>query len=304
MSHVVSNLLTYYPVSTSFSSLQMEKFRLLDMTEYSRVLYLDGDLLPFCSLDYLFNLSEPADGQGPPLLKENVIHTMFDHEPANGGFFMLTPGIGMYDKARAIIQRHEDNIKRTHGDGWSEIEGWGHVIEIPDQWRSLVGAVRSGNKWMWYAAIADQGLLYYWTKYYQKSVSIIIGDEIEQWSAWPNGTMRLEDTLLKPLQSYSCLPLDMDHDGHYASNDLVAIERVPYRDFRHFSGASKPWIGQAPPQVDSLDQVKSSYDYWFYLLRQLNKKLGMGIDVDNLNLGQLSLGRRMTMRGLLHAISD
>jgi hypothetical protein len=60
-----------------FYALMMEKFRILSLTEYSRVLYLDFDVMPRCNLDYLFHLSDPSPSQmiaNPNRfrLKENV----------------------------------------------------------------------------------------------------------------------------------------------------------------------------------------------------------------------------------------
>ena len=52
----------YLPTPTTeqnFYSVVLEKFRILTLTQYSRVLFLDGDLWPLCNLDYLFELSEP-----------------------------------------------------------------------------------------------------------------------------------------------------------------------------------------------------------------------------------------------------
>ena len=70
---------------SQFSS-EVDKFRILELTQYRRVLYLDRDLVPFCNLDYYFELSD-----GPNVvLSENVI---LSHEAtsAYGAIFMLTP---------------------------------------------------------------------------------------------------------------------------------------------------------------------------------------------------------------------
>lgn len=45
----------------------MIKFIVLNFTQYSRVLFLDADVLPLHSLDYLFEISEAE------ILKPNVI---------------------------------------------------------------------------------------------------------------------------------------------------------------------------------------------------------------------------------------
>ena len=69
----------------SFIDIVMEKFRILSMVEYKRVLFLDSDLLPLGNLDYFFTLSDPnhhaattnvtttTNHPPAPMLKENVI---------------------------------------------------------------------------------------------------------------------------------------------------------------------------------------------------------------------------------------
>jgi hypothetical protein len=128
-----------------------------------------------------------------------------------------------------------------------------------------------GTKWEWYGAVADQGLMYYCkhttaflceglsssschvvtctvltnatmillftgAKYYKKSVSLIIRDEVENWSSFPNGTVRLERVLKSPLANYTCLPVGMEFPGGWGSNAPRAQNQTPYRDFVHYHG--------------------------------------------------------------------
>ena len=67
---------------------------------------------------------------------------------------------------------------------------------------------------------ADQGLLYHWTKYVKKSVTLIIEREIENWSD-KNGTAALESIVSKKLL-----------------NEASCSKRnnAPYTDFKHFTG--------------------------------------------------------------------
>ena len=36
----------------------MDKFEILNLVQINRVLFLDSDIVPFCNLDYLFDLLE------------------------------------------------------------------------------------------------------------------------------------------------------------------------------------------------------------------------------------------------------
>ena len=105
-----------------------------------------------------------------------------------------------------------------------------------------------GKNWTWHGANADQGLLYYWTKYVKKSVSIMNGHDIEQWdtnnwSSYPNGTLILQQKqhgkdgapttiIKKALKSYGC-PVTRFLPPVYGSS--------PYNDFYHMTGSTKPW---------------------------------------------------------------
>eukprot|EP00934_Nitzschia_sp_Nitz4_P006470 Nitzschia sp. Nitz4//scaffold7_size249615//178403//179910//NITZ4_001194-RA/size249615-augustus-gene-0.37-mRNA-1//-1//CDS//3329558493//6460//frame0 len=211
------------PVHEVFYGLVFEKFRILEMTEYSRVLFLDGDVVPICNLDYLFELSEPE--YGSPLLKENAV-LAWKGEAANAGFFMFQPNQSDFQLMQEVIRVKEEKALQLPFPHWDEVEGWGHKIEAPDFWRSPM--VQHATNWSWHAVFADQGLLYHWTKYVKMSVSLMIGDDIENWSS-RNGTIFLENVYHGgPLSNYSCSAARTNGPS-------------PYVHFHHFTGSSKPW---------------------------------------------------------------
>jgi hypothetical protein len=154
----------------NFYTVQLEKFHILEFTDYSRVIFMDGDVLPVCPLDYMFEMSEPLQepiGNGsalaagtiednPPLFLENMV-IAFRIEPAHGGFFMMTPKEGDFDLLEGEVHRREDEVLAT-GKAFDNIRGWGHVIEPPDHWRSEGG--HEGPKatiWKWHGDFVDQG---------------------------------------------------------------------------------------------------------------------------------------------------
>jgi alpha-N-acetylglucosamine transferase len=61
----------YIPKSAheSFYATVMQKFRILSLTEYRRVILMDGDVMPLTNLDYIFEMS---DGENATL-KENLV---------------------------------------------------------------------------------------------------------------------------------------------------------------------------------------------------------------------------------------
>jgi hypothetical protein len=258
-------------VHEQFYGLVMEKFRVLEMTEYSRVLFLDSDIMPLCSLDYIFELSEPPVGQlqsmASPLLKENVVLSC-RKEPGHAGLFMLSPGPGKFDEIQQIIRRREEEALNMSFPYWDNEIGWGHRFNnVTDYWRSEDGT--KGTLWDWWASFADQGLIYYWAKYHEKSTSIIIGHEVESWGADENGVLRLERIITGgPLNSFTCVP--RPRNSYFRAS--------PYRDYMHFTGRKKPW----DKNYTLLEKMKTSDPLstqarWFTTLTSVAKEISFNI---------------------------
>jgi hypothetical protein len=72
-------------------------------------------------------------------------------------------------------------------------------------------------------AYADQGLLFYWTKYVKKRVSLVRQNVIENWDVDETGTLRIESTSRGLLDKHSPC-----HKG--------GTRPCPYTDFIHFTG--------------------------------------------------------------------
>jgi len=47
-------------------------------------------------------------------------------------------------------------------------------------------------------------------------------------------------------------------------------------DFMHFTGKAKPWL---VPSI--VKEPKSSLQFWWHVMEQLNRELGMGLDFEN-----------------------
>jgi len=230
-----------------FYSLMMEKFRILEFEDYSRVMYLDYDIFPNCNLDYLFELSDtmPDASNGTSFrLKENVI-LGYRGQPSAGGIFILKPNSTDFGNLRRIIHEKEIRSFNQPYPHWDEVYGWGHVITPPDYWKNRW---KKEQNWTWYGVEADQGLLYYWTKYVKKSVSIIGPNEVEQWDSdnWDvasdgklvlreghHGEGHITTTITKdPFKRYGY--------GCRITHDYFHVPK-PYDDFYHLTGRAKPW---------------------------------------------------------------
>ncbi|KAG7354537.1 hypothetical protein IV203_003893 [Nitzschia inconspicua] len=220
-------------LETFYSLVVQGKFYILNLVQYSRVMFMDIDIFPRCNLDYIFALSEPDSSPERqaqtdpnftrnPYLKENVVMG-WKHEPSNAALFVLKPQLGAYDKVLQPI------IDRKESRPWDPVLGWGHKIDSDDPWVAPSGM--TGTNWTWAYAFADQGLLYHWTKYVQRSVSLITPGVVENWgtSSCPTSKVVCKETTLREiLEPYSC-------------RRRVKREMSPYRDIFHFTGDRKPW---------------------------------------------------------------
>jgi hypothetical protein len=230
----------------NFYSLVMEKFRILELTEYSRVTFLDGDILPLCNLDYVMELSQSG------VLQENVLHAMY-LDPVNAGFFVLTPGMDKYRQVMDIVHRVSPTGELPP-PRFDARKGWGnHTL---GNYRLWDGQEFKSADWTFYCAQADQGLLLHYTKFVLQSVSIIIGDEMEHTikangNGNGNGTMVVTTTRTPNfLLNYSCLPPG-NNTGTFASNQSPMAASLPfYRDFHHSVGFSKFWEQSLPVAAD------------------------------------------------------
>jgi hypothetical protein len=116
----------------SFYSTQMDKFRILGLTQYSRVLFMDADVMPTANLDYIMEMSLAGK------LKENLV-IRGRNEPSNGGFFMLQPYVGALKEMNNIIENRRISGNRTGYPFFDPVGGWGHAIVPPDEYESFKG---------------------------------------------------------------------------------------------------------------------------------------------------------------------
>jgi hypothetical protein len=261
----------------SFYETVMHKFSILALTQYKRVILMDGDVMPLANMDYLFELSsDDAFGPGNSTLKENVI-VAGPWEPANAGFFMLAPVEGEYEHIQEIIKTREEKAMDMEGHKFDEVEGWGHVIEPPDEW---VSRKQRGGNWTFHFAFSDQGLLYHWTKYVKKSVSIVFYGRVENIAEDENGNPYLERELIDVLSPYS--------------KPLIKAFGSCYKfmcDYHHFTGLLKPWLRKPPDDVSEATQLRDCTHIWWYYLTFLDKKINLGLDFENWSsTGRPSLG--------------
>ncbi|GFH61370.1 hypothetical protein CTEN210_17846 [Chaetoceros tenuissimus] len=222
--------LEYLPKANvdNFFTAMFDKFRLLALTEYDRVMYLDSDVQPTCNLDYIFTNSIGENAT----LEPNVIR-IGKIEATNGGLFMLEPN--QLDAERVFDDVHE---RYKYGSDWDTDRGW-YEIRPPDHWDYILDYNKQNTtKWQFYGGDADQGFLYYWTKYVKRSVSILHPSKMEHWRCSE------EVRLGKAFDYNSTYHEEESYDRFYENKEL----RGGWIDHQitHWTGLDKPWLLQAP----------------------------------------------------------
>lgn len=257
-------IVEYIPKSRyqSFYEITLEKFRILQLTQYKRVLFMDADIMPLANLDYLFKCSTGINAT----MLENIV-VAGTQEPSTAGFFVLAPKQRAMDELHQIISTREFKAKDLPFPKFDIVQGWGHAIVPPDRWETTVES-RYGNNWTFYSADADQGLLYEYTKYVQQRVSIVIGDRVQNWLSGENGFPRLDKVLQNPFQNTR------------KRIRKWAIGPPPYHHFYHFTGRSKPWERGIPDNLTEYNHRKTPERFWFFHLLKLNQELKL-FDANN-----------------------
>jgi len=222
-------------------------------------------LLPLNNFDYIFELSETnGNGEQDTVLLENFI-IKGGESPANGGFFMLATGEGKLERLNQLIADKERQAE------FDPVKGWGHEIVPPDEWTTR--RRKPGTRWNFLAADGDQGLLYHWVKYEEKSVSISSGN-VENWQATTDGQVELVQNVKKPFQSVNkTRPVPC----FYRS-----CGNPPRSDFIHFVSDGKPWVKGLPTDLQPETRHKSPIHLWFAILKELNNEFDLRIDFDSI----------------------
>ena len=272
----------------NFFTATFDKFRLLALTEYDRVMFLDSDAQPTCNLDYVFTNSIGTNAT----LEPNVIR-IGKLEATNAGLFMLEPNL--LDAERVFDDIHK---RYKYGSDWDTDRGW-REIQPPDHWdHHLLNRPQNTTKWQFYCGDADQGFLYYWTKYVKRSVSILHPSKIEHWRCAE------EVRQGKEFDYNSTCHQEESYTSFYKRREL----RRGWIDdqIAHWTGQSKPWLHHQPSYFlkslssSGMNHVNTSraevmiktgcapnVDFntarrdWFELLSFANRRLKIGLNFTN-----------------------
>jgi hypothetical protein len=282
-----------------------EKFRIAIHTIQAS--HVPGCGYPVANLDYLFHLTDEVGIFWP-----NVILATRG-EPCNAGLFILQPTPTAYASLQTVIDKQHEAAKDLDYPKFDRGDGWGHIFEkAGDNWDAIE---ESGTRWNYYASHSDQGLLYYYVKYYIQDVSIVIGNRTESWvsdSSLSNINrlpIRISTIDNASLKQYTIPePLAWQFSCDTGKSDFFTCD-LPYRDFAHFSGRRKPWrrpnkdlqwfwdhVSEQPVNFDT-DGFQAPLKLGFQTLFEMDKQLSMDINIHEWNqqLRQSPLGNRANL---------
>ena len=122
----------------SFMEMALLKITPWNITEYDRIQYFDGDILPIKNMDCFFKYDIDTFNTG-------------NASPLNSGWFLAIPNPETH---RDMLQRAIMRIENP----WSEKIGWGTEIPFGTTFR---GGSKIVNAWNFNGASLDQGLIFH-----------------------------------------------------------------------------------------------------------------------------------------------
>lgn len=121
-----------------FEEMALLKITPWNLTEYDRIQYFDGDVLPLKNMDCFFKFEQNTFNTG-------------NASPLNSGWFLSVPNSGIHN----IMKNH--SLTRL-SNKWSEKEGWGAEMPPGVYYR---GGTKPVKMWNFNGASLDQGLLFH-----------------------------------------------------------------------------------------------------------------------------------------------
>jgi hypothetical protein len=187
----------------SFAEMALLKITPWSFTQYDRVQFLDGDVMPTKNMDCFFKLSQNT-------------FTVGAASPLNSGWFLAVPNHGEFIQLRKLA------LWRL-GRDWNKETGWADRLPAnnPLFYR---GGDKACTLWDFNGADMDQGLLCH---YYVLN----------------NGKALLIDTDTRTTRFFKRGLLNEPDVGGNVNDDLSCCSgQLPTSFFLHFTGQSKPWV--------------------------------------------------------------
>ena len=136
--------------------LEMALLKILpwSFTQYEKVQFFDGDVLPHKNMDCLFGLSINTFNTG-------------NASPLNSGWYLAVPNRTDFLSLRDLA------VTRLKAKKWDEKKGWGTAIPADLRFR---GGKRAVTKWAFNGASLDQGLLTHYFVLHEGRIQLVDTD--------------------------------------------------------------------------------------------------------------------------------
>jgi hypothetical protein len=201
-----------------FLEMALLKITPFSFTQYEKIQFFDGDVIPHTKMDCFFELSVNTFNTG-------------NASPLNSGWFVAIPNITDYEAMKSKA------LKRMHGKHWDEKQGWG--TPIPPSGLYFRGGGRAVPKWSFNGASLDQGLMTDHFILHEGRAQLIDTDG----SPAP---VRVYDAHFQqrsqplPVALQSCTRGQAGRDASASGKTPNTLLPTDY--FYHYTGKNKPWL--------------------------------------------------------------
>lgn len=193
----------------SFAEMALLKITPWSFTQYKRVQFLDGDVMPTKNLDCFFGLQQNT-------------FTVGAASPLNSGWYLAIPKIDdfVYMRNKAVWRLGRD---------WDKQTGWAEPLPATDPLHYR-GQRKPCLLWDFNGADMDQGLF---THYFilNEGRGLLVDTEHRSARRFQRGLLYESSESLKASEAFS-----------------VCGGADPTSYFLHFTGQSKPWIASSSPK--------------------------------------------------------
>jgi hypothetical protein len=195
-------------IALSFAEMALLKVAPYSFTQYERVQFFDGDVLPVRNMDCFFSLKSNAFTKGAV-------------SPLNSGWFLALPDPAAYAffKERALWRLGRD---------WDINKGWG--LAVPTDWSFRGG--QACTQWSFNGADMDQGLFAHYFLLLRGG-ALVLDTELQTALFYPEPS---------PAQRASGDPRPLPRPVALGEGLASCAGNAPTRYFVHFTGRSKPWM--------------------------------------------------------------
>jgi hypothetical protein len=278
----------------NFGTATMEKFRVLEMTEYDRVYFLDSDRFPLCNTDYHLDLSYHGYFQ-------EYVAVAGSAAPITASAFIVTPKKGMFGKVMDIVHRHRN--KTENATIFDPIDGWGHRI---------MPGVIPWETWTWHGVGVDQGIIFQWLVVEQMNITRVSGTSIDTWQEVTSNVEYWRTLKKKVIEVSGHRYIAMvNRTKSWNNGPLYGKGRKNedglMGDFYHFAGGFKPWSkGIQAENIPSVYNVSAMdpLEIWLYFLGEANRTLALNLPSFFARFKGYPLGNGLDAKTLLDPIIE